>query len=1073
MSVINKENTALTANPKSPHLLTIYVVIFAASFFCVTAGFAQEVSHKTTAKNTMSSKSTIDAPGLEGNPLAIIVATPTGDTERLNTNPIGAWYYGGKWNIFNSNHLVMPLGATYTIKYFLRPGSNEFLHVVTKENLTANRSYINNDALNGRPDAQFQILQNHSPDFRPPPYLNPYKAAAAYSTTEGRWYIANINGEPLYRNTAYNIVVSNSGAAVSTNTRPPTIIPSRQDPAPIFTTPTPRQPAGHPVPVRVPIPDVTPRQISSPTAAAIPVPIRLPDATPRPTPERGWTLRDDFQPSIPPNSEILLFIHGMDSRAEEADDITKALFAQKNGVSAPPVPPAAPPTGPDPAAVAGLRQILQKYEGCVLEKYETVMDMINRHLDPGLSGLVTTVGLQQRDQIQCVAGNTCSRAFRQTTFAALQVQASRGDASNFEARLKTIIPRDCFDCSKHLERHTKHVHCTMDCGGNQGVNILYPLLSIGVCFETCKAGVDLVKLATDVINDVHLAVAALGGGPAPGAAPPGTIASNFSTVQFNSCANPAEGCPEQCDNPDDFSQGARRGVLPPGYFEPRIPKDFLDTDPPAGSTFNTPAGRNIGTNEGRLSALLRAAASDQRPRHSLELAAIEFAKGNTALGNAYADLSVTGRRAFGDFMFGGGPKQPYCSTLASRQTPGIEEAKVLDGCGKALDRAYRVANFLRTGQVGETPAQKAKKTAERADLGWIAVSGENDQPHRPVNVPSSDHPQYDIDVLVPAPKSQRAQTVKVRTRYTIAQSKAVNPGGTGKNLVIISVDLPTSGYTENLDYDQISPLSEIGKVTWLPVPDFQATGRTPVLDFLEDFIVRFVETVDRPEVPVMTNMKAVMGGSLGGNMTFRLGRRSPDVTWLRKFIVWSPASIWNSLGEGPDPLKHFGPRSAYEGADAARNNPRPGDRAAFFGSWDKPVLPLVIPMAQSDTWTSEYYTCKRSAVAAARLDRHETYNADFLAWHWRLGGEQLLFSHQTIDPLTNKPRYMSNLKPMLLACGLEDTVAFNDICPATQNTAPKMIATPGKALFLAKTGHSLDNERRTWFAQQIIEFLGL
>jgi len=215
-----------------------------------------------------------------------------------------------------------------------------------------------------------------------------------------------------------------------------------------------------------------------------------------------------------------------------------------------------------------------------------------------------------------------------------------------------------------------------------------------------------------------------------------------------------------------------------------------------------------------------------------------------------------------------------------------------------------------------------------------------------------------------------------------------------------------------------------------------------------------------------------MGGSLGGNMSLRLGRRS-DTSWMPKFIVWSPASIWYSLGEGDDPLKHLGPRTAFEGADAAKKNPRPGDRATFFGSWDKPVMPLVIPMAQSDTWTSEYYPCKRSAVASARLDRQETYDANFLAWHWRLGGEQLLYSHQTNDPNTGKPRYMSNQKPMLLACGLEDTVAFNDICPATQNTAARMTSTPGKALFLAKTGHSLDNERRMYFARQIIEFLGL
>jgi len=145
----------------------------------------------------------------------------------------------------------------------------------------------------------------------------------------------------------------------------------------------------------------------------------------------------------------------------------------------------------------------------------------------------------------------------------------------------------------------------------------------------------------------------------------------------------------------------------------------------------------------------------------------------------------------------------------------------------------------------------------------------------------------------------------------------------------------------------------------------------------------------------------------------------------------------------------------------------------FFGGWDQPILPILIPMAQSDTWTSDYYRCKKSSVAAARLDRHETYDANFLAWHWRLGGEQLLYSHQTIDPATGRPRYMSNQKPMFLSCGTEDHVKFNDICPATQRTAPLMTMTPGKALFLERTGHSLDNERRNYFARQIVEFLGL
>jgi hypothetical protein len=156
-------------------------------------------------------------------------------------------------------------------------------------------------------------------------------------------------------------------------------------------------------------------------------------------------------------------------------------------------------------------------------------------------------------------------------------------------------------------------------------------------------------------------------------------------------------------------------------------------------------------------------------------------------------------------------------------------------------------------------------------------------------------------------------------------------------------------------------------------------------------------------------------------------------------------------------------------------------RQSFFGSWDKPIVPLVVPQAQSGTWQSDYYRCKESAIASARLDRHETYDPNFLRWHWRLAAEQLLYSHQTTvspanasasDPYTGRPRFLSNTKPMLLACGTEDHVAFNDICPATQATAPNMTATPGRAIFLQQTGHSVDNERRSYFAQQVAEFLG-
>ena len=1059
---------------------------------------AQELTSTATSANTVSSKTLIDLPGLTGNPMAIIVATPVGNTAQLNTHPVGAWYYSGKWNIFNSDHAVMPLGAKYKVRFFKEPGPNHFMHLVTQQNLGAEGSYIDNPALNNNPSAQVAIFQNYAPDVRTPYYLNRFEAKASYSSAAERWYIANVNGEPIYRGTVYNIVVT-PAATVGANTNPgatppgpnPTSVPPNQNPAGDLSGNRPP-----PAPVQNP----TPVQNPPPVAGINPLPIEPPSEPKQPF--RDWTLHEEAKPAIPPNAEIILFIHGMDSRAEEAADITKELFALKTNPPAPQSGPPAPPTNsqtPTQQMSAVLQQLLQKYKGCILEKYETQQDLINRGLSGNLSGLINTNGLQVRDaNVVCLAGNICSLASRAASFNSLQVQANSGNATNFEANLKKAIPKDCFQCSKHQEMHTKHVHCTMEAGGNSG-----PFQ--GPAFEGCKAGVDMEALANSIINDIHkIFINITGNVPDNQVTGGASVATNISTVQFTDCTSGVEGCPESCDYPDQFPAGVRTAFLPQDgadllYFAPIIPKQLLDTELDPGKQINIPAAHNIGKNEGRLRSDLRDAAAHGSPFASLRLAAFKFAAGDPVTGKAFADLSVTGHRAFKDFSLSP-PKESFCQSVAGQRPSQLTEAAVLDGCRKALDRAYRVANFLRAGQRGDTPAEKARKRTERKELGWIAVSGEDDSPHRPVNVPSSDYPQHDIDVVV---ATLAEPSLTVRTRYVIAQSQTT--GADGKYLVVISLDLPTSGYTENLNYDRISPLELIGTPKWTPLPvpivippeilyvipgapvlppgivpgivippgtplpDFEATGQTPLLDFIENFIVRFAETLD---LPSNNNIKAVMGGSLGGNMTFRLGRRQ-NVTWLPRFIVWSPASIWNSLGEGSDILKHIAPRRAWEGANQTHKSPGPGDRAAFFGSWDEVILPVLIPMAQSDTWTSDFYPCKKSTVAAARLDRHETYDANFLAWHWRLGAEQLLYSHQTIDPATSRPRFMANQKPMLLACGTEDHVKFNDICPATRRTAPLMTLTPGKTLILDKTGHSLDNERRNFWAKQIMEFLGL
>ncbi len=626
----------------------------------------------------------------------------------------------------------------------------------------------------------------------------------------------------------------------------------------------------------------------------------------------------------------------------------------------------------------------------------------------------------------------------------------------------------------------------------------------------------------------------------------------------------------------------KTGKLGSEFFASKVPfPEFFEGGPvPAGNWI----GQNIGSDEGRLNSDFRRVAQLADPIGcALPAAAAMYAesvasgtvdKRIEAKAQAYADLAVTGTKAFEKFSqwregMTLGPKEGYCSGIEQQsRTNGCPFGPLPTdpeawraGCRRALDRAYRVANFLRTGQalrVGgawfeeggpvnmgtftkEAQAESDRKKLERDALGWIAVSGEDDAPHRPVNVPSSIYPQFNLTVDLPTPlqklglEATTYSSLPIRARYTIAQSNGpalnvqiydpktdpwrivpdavpeIPPGSeillfihgmdsraeeanditkqlflrvltnpereVKKNLVIITVDLPSSGYTEAIDYDRISPLQLIGN----PVgdADFHATGLTPVLDALENFVVKFVDTLP-PSLNVKAQMVAVMGGSLGGNLTFRLGRRA-NTPWIRNVVVWSPASIWTSLGEGNDPFQHAGPlRTWWKANDRNASDPddlgpmRLGRRKEFFtSSWDNPIIWGVVTKSQPQSWTSESWPCHNAAIASARLERHETYSPKFLSWRWRLAAEQLIYSHQTFEQATGQRRFYRNDKRMFLSCGYEDDIFGNEICDATRITADFMKLTPGLARYLNYTGHSLDSERPVYFAQEVDAFLGL
>ena len=265
----------------------------------------------------------------------------------------------------------------------------------------------------------------------------------------------------------------------------------------------------------------------------------------------------------------------------------------------------------------------------------------------------------------------------------------------------------------------------------------------------------------------------------------------------------------------------------------------------------------------------------------------------------------------------GGPIQAAAAArLGALGTPGVTPALIQTATSEVLDRAYQVAWYLR--------AQTA-----RGNLGWIAVSGEDDLPHRPVNVPGTMFQQHDLIFTVAATPISAA--IPVRTRYAIATAttppptpvalpqrhlppvpepslppgdriilfihgsdsrleeaetiipKLVRtPDGRPSGYCVVTMDMPGSGYVNPIDHLEVANWNGLSNVG------------SSVLAFMESFVSSFVialsSRLGQPGL-VEKRIAAVMGGSLGGNLTLRLARHS--ARWQRNMVAFSPGSIWD------------------------------------------------------------------------------------------------------------------------------------------------------------------------------------
>jgi len=609
---------------------------------------------------------------------------------------------------------------------------------------------------------------------------------------------------------------------------------------------------------------------------------------------------------------------------------------------------------------------------------------------------------------------------------------------------------------------------------------------------------------------------------------------------------------------------------------PQSPGGLLSYDyywPPA-QFLSNPAG--VEASDGRLNQILRSYAQTLDAHKILVGAVKAFLRipstvqgsagvisvpGDPSLAPALAQLAVTGRYAF--WSFAQWHPQDSDLVLAVRQanpTQNFDPNALQNAASKVLDTAYRTLWAIR--------ANDAAWRQFRGSMGWIATSGEDDLPHRPVNIPTAHYPQYDVNFAIPGV----AGPVSVSTRYMVAsasdslllppgihaaipaaaprtipaignpyippQNKIIiyiHGGGSrleeavplaeqlilagsikGVNYTVISFDMPNSGLSSRFDHTLVANSGPGGGLgSYHPpqgdphkaIPNPPLTYGYPIMDTEEQFVLNFLDAIDQQMGNVKGRIAAVMGGSLGGNISFRLARLGNQYPYLRNIVAWSvtsmqPAQSDNIVGHiggligqytAPEqiPTRHSFFDSLYNqplispelaaamgaGAGAAAGGLVTGVVAAAGGVTGAALGASAALPPQPQLWYRNGWPCKTSLIQETKFDRYEYYTPEYRRWTIRLNYEFTIYSFQDGDLYApNKaqgpPRYLTVNSRLLLASGGQDEHdPFYTLYNSTHQVAGEMTNTAGTTLFLDNTGHSIHDERPVFFAQQIVDFL--
>lgn len=167
--------------------------------------------HRATDANSRGDYTYISVPSIDGDPDAIVLATPASGSSATDGNVyphnIGVWYapVARKWAIFDQDRAAVPAGTTFEV--LVPRQTDAFVHHAASTNTVGDTTYLDDPRTNGQPSAVLSVTQNWNPGGGRGVY-NDHPIDVVYDTDVHEWAIYNKDGALMPEGAAFNVAVS-------------------------------------------------------------------------------------------------------------------------------------------------------------------------------------------------------------------------------------------------------------------------------------------------------------------------------------------------------------------------------------------------------------------------------------------------------------------------------------------------------------------------------------------------------------------------------------------------------------------------------------------------------------------------------------------------------------------------------------------------------------------------------------------------------------------------------------------------------------------------------------------------